>query len=153
MTSRPPPWNPSGPEQQQSFYPPSGLPAQCPANPSPLLGILAIICGVVALAPFGVAAFNAAQVDLVQYADYASHAAAVAETTVGFIPTRDKSAIKSDTIGKSSNHETRDIEMMVNASTTMWITVRDRRNVRTTSSRRTRVMPRRPRRSWTASRS
>ncbi len=72
MSNYPPPWNPSVSSDGQPFqgsqpgnyqhsqYPSAPPPAR-PAGPSPVLGIIAIVLGVVALAPFGVAAFNAVQ--------------------------------------------------------------------------------------------
>lgn len=69
MSNHFPPWNPSPNDAQPSFYPaPAGPGQQFPypspspsGGGSPVLGIIAIVLGVVALAPFGVAAFNAVQ--------------------------------------------------------------------------------------------
>jgi hypothetical protein len=57
---------------------------------------------------------------MVQYADYPSHAAAVAEIKA-FIPTRDASEIKRDEAVTIGGHEGREIEWASNATTTMWM--------------------------------
>jgi hypothetical protein len=57
---------------------------------------------------------------MVQYADYADHATAKAETLVGFIPTRDKSAIKRDEPMKIGDREGRALEWSANATTMMY---------------------------------
>jgi hypothetical protein len=58
---------------------------------------------------------------MVQYADYADHATAKAETMVGFIPTRDKSAIKRDDPIKVGDREGRAVEWAVNPTTMMYM--------------------------------
>jgi hypothetical protein len=58
---------------------------------------------------------------MVQYADYADHATAKAETMVGFIPTRDKAAIKRDAPIKVGDREGRAVEWAVNSTTMMYM--------------------------------
>ena len=57
---------------------------------------------------------------MVQYADYKSHAVAVAETQ-GFIPTRNKSEIKRDEKITIAGHKGREVEWEMPSGMTVWM--------------------------------